>query len=420
METTAQTGDPRDSHSFAVDAAGETRPQAPALDLRQLHRHIAGFIEAAHGVEETTKEAAAFLARLTNAQLVVYFTVDASGSLAPAAEHRVAVSDEIGNYWRGLLAEQAAKACAENRLQITRLQQTRVAISVPVPCHGAKIDSLAAVFLLGAERAETFVVILQLVAGLLSAYHHERANQATEWEIGTSCAMLDLIVSIGKADSVVDAGVLVANAVKNYLGCERVALGLRKRRGTSCKLLAISGMSDLNQQAEMPQAVQAVLAESVRGGTWTVWPPEKGQNQPLLPAHARLSTVCEEKKVCSAPLRDARRRGHRRLGLLGNRVVRRPMAHRAVRPRVGGAHRMHFATAQAWADEPGQAFDPQVAAFRTLVVLDLGRRGRLALLLVLALPHRLRLRRRAGEEAVRRRAFRRRVRKEPRSAGRRR
>jgi biotin carboxyl carrier protein len=302
MDTIPHTADPRE---LVIDAEGEQKPQQQTLDLRQLHRHLAGFIKAAHGVDRTAKDAAAFVARLTNAQLVVYFASNSAGSLEATAEHRVAVSDEIGNIWRELLAEQAVKSCAENRLHITRLQQNRVAISVPVECHGAEIDSLAAVFLLGAERAETFVVILQLVAGLLAAYHLQRANQATDWEIGTSCAMLDLVVAIGKADDIDDAGVLLVNAVKNYLGCERVALGLKKRRGASCKLLAVSGMSDLNRQAEIPQAVQGVLAEAVRGGDWTVWPPEKGQNQALMPAHARLSAVCEEQKVCSAPLRGA-------------------------------------------------------------------------------------------------------------------
>ena len=174
-------------------------------------------------------------------------------------------------------------------LQVSRLQQNRIAMAVPVERFGGKPEALAAVFLLGAERAESFVVILQLVAGVLSAYHLQSANQANEWELNTACAMLELIVSIGKAEDIRDAGVLLVNAVKNFLGCERVAIGLKKRRGTSCKLLAISGMSDLNLQAELPQAVQGALVESVRGGDWTVWPPEKNHSQALLPAHARLS-----------------------------------------------------------------------------------------------------------------------------------
>jgi biotin carboxyl carrier protein len=178
-------------------------------------------------------------------------------------------------------------------------------MAVPVVRYGGMPEALAAVFLLGTERAESFVVILQLVAGVLSAYHLQSVTQANEWELNTACAMLELIVSIGKAEDIRDAGVLLVNAVKNFLGCERVAIGLKNRRGTSCKLLAISGMSDLNLQAELPQAVQGALVESVRGGDWTVWPPEKNHSQALLPAHARLSSICDEKKVCSSALRGA-------------------------------------------------------------------------------------------------------------------
>jgi biotin carboxyl carrier protein len=157
----------------------------------------------------------------------------------------------------------------------------------------------------GAGRPESFLVILQLVAGLLSAYHLQHQNLAADWELSAACAILELVVTVGKADDVRDAGVLLVNAVKSCLGCERVAIGLKKRRGTQCKLLAISGMSDLNLQAEMPQAVQGALVEAMRGGDWTVWPSDKGPCEGLLPAHARLSAVSGEGRVCSAPLRSS-------------------------------------------------------------------------------------------------------------------
>lgn len=300
MDSTPLTVGPR-RRAEDVPVAEQSLPEA--IDLRQLHRNLAGFIKASQGVEEMRQEAAAFVARLTNAQLVIYYTANSPETLEAAAEHRIAVSDEIVKCWKELLDEQAVKTCTETRLHITRLQQNRIAVTVPIECHGGKIDCLAAVFLLGAERAETFVVILQLLAGMLAAYHLQRANQTTDWEISTACAMLDLIVAIGKADGIDDAGVLLVNAVKNFLGCERVALGLKKRRGGSCKLLAISGMSDLNHQAEIPQAVQGVLGEALRAGQWIVWPPDKNQNESLLPAHARLSGICDHQKVCSAPLK---------------------------------------------------------------------------------------------------------------------
>jgi len=300
METISNTADPRD---FTVGVQGERKPSAQPLDLRQLHSHVANIIKAGNDPERTANDAVALLSRLTSAQLVVYFTADSSGGLAVAAEHRVAVSDEVAKYWLELLGEQAARSCAENRVQIAQLQQNRVAMSVAVGRPGAPADALAAVFLPGAARPESLLVILQLVAGLLSAYHLQHENQAADWELSTACAILELVVGVGKATDVRDAGVLLVNAVKSYLGCERVAIGLKKRRGTRCKLLAISGMSDLNLQAEMPQAVQGALVEAVRGGNWTVWPADKGQGEGLLPAHARLSAVSGEGRVCSAPLR---------------------------------------------------------------------------------------------------------------------
>jgi biotin carboxyl carrier protein len=302
METISQTADPRDN---TVAIHGEQGSLSKSLDLRQLHRHIADVLEADNDTERMAQEAVAFVSKLTSAQLVVYFIADAVGGFSVGAEHRVAVSDDISRSWLELLAGQAAQSRVENRLQVARLPQNRIAMSVPVERPGAPAEVLAAVFLLGAERPESFAVILQLMAGLLAAYHLQHQNKASDWEVNAACAILDLAVSVGKATDVSDAGVLLVNSVKGFLGCERVAIGLKKRHGQQCKLLAISGMSDLNLQAEMPQAVAGALVEVVRGGDWTVWPADKEHGGRLLPAHARLSEISGEETVCSAPLRTA-------------------------------------------------------------------------------------------------------------------
>lgn len=303
MEPASNAADPRD---FTVAGPGERMLSAQPLDLRQLHLHIAKIITASNDAEQMADDAAALLSKLTSAQLAVYFTSDASANLVVAAQHRVAVSEEVGNYWLETLGEQAARACNEKRVQIAQLQQGRIAMAVAVERFGAPPDAVAAVFLPAAGRPEALMVTLQLIAGLLSAYHLQHQNRAADWELSAACAILELVAAVGKAADVRDAGVLLVNAVKNYLGCERVAIGLKKRRGTQCKLLAISGMADINPQAELPQAVLGVLVEAVRGGDWTAWPSDKGTNEGIMmPAHARLSAVSGEGRICSSPLRGA-------------------------------------------------------------------------------------------------------------------
>jgi multidrug efflux pump subunit AcrA (membrane-fusion protein) len=302
METLSHTADPRD-FTVASQARGEHAALSESLDLRQLHRQLAGIIGASDDAERVVKDAVEFVSRLTSAQLVVYFAADAVGGLSVGAEHRVAVSDDLCKYWLELLAGQATQSRIENRLQIAKLQQNRIAMSIPVERPGAPAEALAAVFLMGAERPESFAVVLQLMAGLLSTYYIQRQSQTGEWEVNTACAILDLVVGVGKVADVREAGVVLVNSLKDFLDCERVAVGLKKRRSAQCKLLAISGMSDLNLQAELPQAVQGALSEAMRGGDWTVWPGEKGQTNLLLSAHAALGDISGKGHVCSAPLR---------------------------------------------------------------------------------------------------------------------
>ncbi len=406
METICNTADPRD---FTVGAQSERKPSAQPFDLRQLHLHVAKLITAGSDAEQMAGDAVTLVSRLTSAQLVVYFTPDSAGSLAAAAQHRVAVSDEVGNYWLELLGEQAARSCNEKRVQIAQMQQSRLAMAIAIERPGMPPDALAAVFLPAAGRPEALLVTLQLVAGLLSAYHLQHQNQAADWELSTACAILELVVAAGKAADVRDAGVLLVNAAKSYLGCERVAIGLKKRRGTQCKLLAISGMADINPQAELPQAVQGALVEAVRGGDWTVWPADKGQSEGLLPAHARLSAVSGEGRVCSAPLRSADG------GVVGGWVFWGLETSDArsrgeqIRPR-GRRSRGHFApAAEARADQSRAAPGPQVAPAGTQIVLDRDCLGLSSLFFVLALSRRLRLRHRAGEEALCGRSVRRRL-----------
>jgi hypothetical protein len=300
METISRTSEPL---NLSMGAPGREEPRAPSLDLRLLHRQIASILKTSQDAGQMAANVTAFVARLTNAQLVIFFTVDPSGRLNAAAERQGTVPDELRNHWREILARQSTLACAENRLHFTRLPQNRVSLSVPVERHGAASEALAAVFLLGEERIESFVVILQLIAGLLATCHLEHQVQASDWEARTACAILDLIVRLGDAAELREACVLLVNAVKDYLGCQRVAMGMRKRRRSQCKLLAISGMSELNLRAEMPLAVQSALLEAARGGDWAVWPAAEGTSEPMLPAHTRLSALSGHARVCSAPVR---------------------------------------------------------------------------------------------------------------------
>ena len=389
METICNTADPRD---FTVGSQSEHKPSAQPFDLRQLHLHVAKIIKAGSDAEQMADDAVTLVSRLTSAQLVVYFTFDPAGNLAAAAQHRVAVSDEVANYWLDMLGEQAARACNENRVQIAQMQQNRLAMAIAVERPGMPPDALAAVFLPAGGRPESLLVTLQLVAGLLSAYHLQHQNQAADWELSTACAILELVVAAGKAADVRDAGVLLVNAVKSYLGCERVAIGLKKRRGTQCKLLAISGMADINPQAELPQAVQGAMVEAIRGGDWTAWPADKGQYEGLLPAHARLSAVSGEGRVCSAPLRSADGAvagGWVFWGLETSDARSRSEKFARVAAAPVGTSLLLLKHGQI---NPVRTSGPQVAPAGTKIVLDRDCVGLSNLFFLLALSRRLRLR----------------------------
>ncbi len=275
---------------------------AEVLNLRTLHEDIQRIVQVGASQDQIVAEAVSFLARLTNAQTVAYCTRTPTNQLRIAAAYP-GQQPGWGAAWHELLGEISQAACADNRVQIERLQDGLVAVAVPVQQHKADSGALAGILLLGGGEIESFVVIFQLTAGLIAAQSRSRDLLAKEWESQTACAMLELIGEFGQASDVKRGCFALVNAVQQHLGCERVALAVTDGRGSPCKLIAVSGMAEVNPRSELPRAIQDALGETVLRKTWTVWSATDDRNHHATAAHSKLSEMLHGTTLCSAPLR---------------------------------------------------------------------------------------------------------------------
>ena len=104
---------------------------------------------------------------------------------------------------------------------------------------------LAVVFPLGAQAIEPLVMISQLAASYFACWQSSRLAADLEWEAKTAAAILDLVGKIHEAADLTSACHTLAAELQTCLGCDRVAIGLRRGESGPCRLVAVSGIAEL-------------------------------------------------------------------------------------------------------------------------------------------------------------------------------
>lgn len=97
----------------------------------------------------------------------------------------------------------------------------------------------------------------------------------------------------------------VADKLVAQLPCQKVAIGLCRRKGRHCRLQAVSGAARFDRRSEMAQCIEAVFDESILKGAVDVWPDAEGTQRTGTVAQRRLCELTGAGSLVSAPLCDA-------------------------------------------------------------------------------------------------------------------
>lgn len=124
-----------------------------------------------------------------------------------------------------------------------------------------------------------------------------------EWEARTSAAILELIGRLVRETSLAQGCAALANDVQAHLGCTRAAVGLCSVPGDACRLMAVSGLAELDSRSELTRHLEAALNETILRGETTAWPPAGDAQRHALLAHRQLAAAAGCAAVLSAPLR---------------------------------------------------------------------------------------------------------------------
>jgi hypothetical protein len=93
------------------------------------------------------------------------------------------------------------------------------------------------------------------------------APHASAWEARTTAAILDLVQKTSYAEDLPSACRMLANELQQFLGCPQVAVGLRRRGRGRCRVVAVSGLADLDLRSDAPRRLEAMMDEAVLQAT---------------------------------------------------------------------------------------------------------------------------------------------------------
>ncbi|MEZ6129751.1 MAG: HlyD family efflux transporter periplasmic adaptor subunit [Planctomycetaceae bacterium] len=153
------------------------------------------------------------------------------------------------------------------------------------------------------DVAQQTAVALAAVA--ISEWQTQQLHAAALADSQLVAALVELVARIAACRSAATAGRCLVDELQSYLNAGRVALGQCRDGHPKCRLMAVSGLPDVDAFSEETSQTEAVLLESIARNTTTVWPAHEDSGRHALLSHQRFAQQQQSVAVVSTPLRTA-------------------------------------------------------------------------------------------------------------------
>ena len=229
-------------------------PASEAPDANSLQAQLAALVENGDGELRPLLE---FLRALLNARAL---------AVLPVAEHPGGASCVVTT--PGLPAGSVAQLAAAldfgkaNVLPAPALGADGWTLAVPVRRENAPLCWLLAQLTIpNARDVPAFLVLLQTCAGYLLYREQRGAMREMGWVLERTSSLLDLFRRAGGELDFDKACRMAVDDLRDYLGCARIFLGVKKRG--SLHVRAISGIGRVDAKSPAHHPVEAAMAEAL-------------------------------------------------------------------------------------------------------------------------------------------------------------
>ena len=276
---------------------------APPIMLRDLQRKMLEIITSGGNDNETLDKFMRLLRGITGAAGLICFQRGVDGQLVagPRLRRKWLVFDDR------LIKRLTAwchKTCAENQVCVETIDRANelFAVTLPVATGDGETESLC-VILDKPASLNYCIAILQLAAAYLGMWHLRGESAKAEWQAASAAALVEMVSRLQSCDRLQLACYRLVKDMRDFLGCQRVAIGLRPRNTRRCRLHAISGLAEFDRRADIVRMLEAVMEEAILRDEFTVWPVPTSRRHATL-AHKKLARIAEVETVASSPLKD--------------------------------------------------------------------------------------------------------------------
>jgi biotin carboxyl carrier protein len=239
-----------------------TQPPAPGLpDGTRVQEQLAALTEGGE-----IRPLLEFLRTLLNARaLAVFPTSDRPGAASVAVTTRGILATSLEP-----LAARLGNATAAVVENAESLGADGYTIAVPVLRDNHPLWVLIAQFVVSNQRdLQSYLVILQSVAGYLLYREQRLASEDIHWVLGRTSGLLDVFRRAGAEEDYEKACRIAVDALCDYLGCSRVVYA------NGARLAAMSGISKLDTKSPVHQPTETAMREAVLEGERVDFPATK-------------------------------------------------------------------------------------------------------------------------------------------------
>ncbi len=179
-------------------------------------------------------------------------------------------------------------------------------VAVPVLRRGGSPEGFCAVFLADNPPTGQSVELLQTVSTVMTLWQVWQEAADANRELTGVAAVLELCTDLAAAASTQEAAYRIVNEIRDFLGCERVALAMQSRWTRHCRLRAVSGLSKFDKRSSLVRAMEAAMDEAILADQTIVWTDNESHDALPCLAHRKFAAEAGADCIISGPLRNHR------------------------------------------------------------------------------------------------------------------
>jgi multidrug resistance efflux pump len=233
---------------------------------------------------------------IMNAAGAIYFTAE-KNNLVPARELLSRQAQTWSPDIAADLLKNAQEAMAGGRIHHAPLASSPSVFLVSCPLTGtdAPAGCLTFVILVGAQAIESFLVIVQLLAALLTSYLGSKRPEATQ--VGALfLPLVDILAAALSAPDGAEALVLLNSRLRQWAGCSQVAIGVSGSNGVMT-LRSFSDITSTDGRTELSRALLKGLNECAIQQEMLCWPRTDGPSGFHSPVFQELVTSTHNRQA---------------------------------------------------------------------------------------------------------------------------